>query len=138
MLREFEAHTDAANPVLLWIFIGLAGGALAALIVVVSRRWPYPIALDRPSARTQQRVVHVYKKMLSIAARHGITVGPSTTPMEFVKRVNHEWADAGSIAADLTALYCRGRFGGSQLSREEMASAMEQIAALQHLPGPIR
>jgi len=138
ILEQLRILAPAANPVAVWILLFLTGSVLAVVIVLVWSQSYNRFGAGSPASRKQQRIAHVYKKMLGIAARHGVVVGPSTTPMEFVKKVDREWSEAGSIVAGLTALYCRGRFSGSTLSREELALAIEQISALQQLSGSTR
>ncbi len=137
-LEQLRNVVPAANPVAFWILFLLAGSVLAVAIGLIWVRSWNRFTTGSPASRKQQRIVHLYKKMLSIAGQRGVVVGSSTTPMEFVKKVDRQWPEAGSIVAVLTALYCRGRFSGSLLSREEMAYALEQITALQRLSGTIR
>ena len=138
VLDRLREHAPTATPISLWILLILAGSVVAiALVLLWVRSWSRSTA-GSSALRKQQRIVHVYKKMLGIAAQHGVIAGPSMTPMEFVRRVNREWSEAGTIVAGLTTLYCRGRFSGSLLCREEMAYAVEQISALQHISRPTR
>lgn len=133
MMREVEVRAHAANPVVFWILAVLPGIGLACLILVIRDRWQYRRSADRPTARKQQQIAQLYKKMLEITARQGIHIRPSTTPTEFTQLVGREWAEAGSTVAGLTSLYCRGRFSASSLSSEELTQAVEQIGVLQRL-----
>ncbi len=131
-LDRVATQTRTADPVAGGFLAVLPAALLALLIVLVRTRWRSGLFSNRPAARAQQ-IVHLYRRMQDIAARQGIVTGPSTTPMEFVKLVGREWTEAGSTVASVTALYCRGRFSGAALSREELAGALEQVGALQHL-----
>ena len=130
---HFEARARAAGPLALGFLAILPGAGVALLILLVRKRWQYGFRSSRPTVRTQQQIAHLYRTMLDIAARKGVVSRPSTTPMEFVQMVGREWAEAQSMVAGVTALYCQGRFSGSTLSREELARAVEQIGTLQQL-----
>jgi protein-glutamine gamma-glutamyltransferase len=116
-----------------WTVILASTVCLACLILVISRRWPYARSVVRPTARTQQQIVQVYKKMLELSAGKGIGITPATTPTEVARLVSEKWADAESLVARLTALYCRGRFGANALSGEELRTAVEHIGMLKRL-----
>jgi hypothetical protein len=132
-MGELGARARAANPLVFWLLALLSGFGLACLILVIRDRWPYRRATDRPTARKQQQIAQLYKKMLKIAARQGIDTRPSMTPTEFTRLVGRQWTEAESTVAGLTALYCRGRFSRSPLSGEELHHAIEQINVLQRL-----
>jgi hypothetical protein len=133
MFGHLEARAHTANPLALGLLAILPGTGLALLILLLRKRWRHKFFSHRPAVRTQQQIVHLYRAMLDVAARRGVISRPSTTPMEFVQLVSRDWAEAGTIVAGVTALYCRGRFSGSTLSHEELAQVVEQIGALQQL-----
>jgi hypothetical protein len=106
--------------------------ALPALVWSVRHRWPSGFTRGAP-VKTQQQIVQHYRSMLRIAARRGIHIAPSMTPTEFARQVRQSWSEAESAVVELTALYCRGRFGTSSLSGEELLRAVDQIRALERL-----
>jgi len=121
-----------AGRVALGVAVILPVVCLLLLIVLVRRFWP-AIGLNRTVGPAQQQIVNLYKKIITMTTRQGIKVHPSTTPLEFVRLVSQHWTAGGAIVADFTELYCRGRFSGSALSREDLARAEEQVKALQRL-----
>jgi transglutaminase-like putative cysteine protease len=132
-IRTWGDHARTHYPSLgLTLALGLAT-AIAYVILVLSGRWPFGRSAAQPAMRTQQQIVQVYRKMLDLSARRGIPITPSTTPTEVARLVNERWADAMSIVARLTALYCRARFGVNALSGDELRTALEDIAALKRL-----
>ena len=132
-LGHLEARAHAASPLALGFLAILPGAGLALLIFLIRKRWWHRLSSHRPAVRTQQQVAQLYRNMVDVAARQGVISRPSTTPKEFVQLVGREWSEARSMVAEVTALYCRGRFSGSTLSREELARVTEQITALQQL-----
>ncbi len=132
-LGHLEARAHAASPLALGFLAVLPGAGLALLILLIRKRWWHRLSSRRPAVRTQQQVAQLYRNMVDVAARQGVISRPSTTPKEFVQLVGREWSEAGSMVAEVTALYCRGRFSGSTLSREELARVVEQITALQQV-----
>lgn len=132
-LGQIKAHAKSASPLALWLAAILPGVGLALLFVVIKKTWWDTIPSHRPTIRKQEYIAQLYKKMLDVAAKQGIIKHPTLTPMEFVQLVRREWSEAGSMVADLTMLYCRGRFSGSPLTHEELSLAGEKIRALQRM-----
>jgi len=116
-----------------WTLILIAVVGVASLICLISYRWAYGSLSKCPAARTQQQIVQVYKKMLTLAARRGIHITPSTTPTEVSRLVTERWRDAGSTVDRLITLYCRARFGVGSLSSKELVQAVEDIGVLKRL-----
>lgn len=132
-VRTWLDRAGTISHSVVWTVILASTVCLACLIVVISRRWPYGRSVERPAARTQQQIVQVYKKMLELSTGKGIAITPATTPTEVARLVSEKWADAESLVARLTALYCRGRFGANALSGEELRTAVEHIGMLKRL-----
>ena len=57
----------------------------------------------------------------------------TATASEFVKLVEQEWKAAGSMVANVTALYHQGRFSRTPLTPDELSHAAEQVGRLQSL-----
>ena len=132
-MRTWIERPQTFHRSLIWVLILTAGVGLAGLTLLISQRWPYGRWSKRPAARTQQQIVQVYKKLLTLAARRGIHITPSTTPTEVSRLVSKRWQAAESTVVRLTTLYCRGRFGVGSLSSEELVQAAEDIGVLKQL-----
>jgi hypothetical protein len=133
LVRTWIERANTIPESLVWTLLLASAAGATCLILLMSGRWPYGRSIERPTVRTHQQIVHVYRKMLELAARRGIRVTPSTTPTEVATLVRERWADADSVVTRLTALYCQGRFGVKSLSGEELNQAVEDIAVLKRL-----
>lgn len=118
---------------LVWALLLIPVVGVACLILVISDRWPYGHTTQRPTARAQQQIVQLYKKMLELSARRGIRITSSTTPKEVSRLVTEQWREADATVARLTTLYCRGRFSVDSLSSEELLQAADDIGTLKRL-----
>ena len=132
-LGQLSAHAQAASPLALALLTVLLGGGVALALIVIKRAWWNALPSHRPIIRKQQHIAQLYRKMLDVMARQGMMKHPASTPMEFLQLVRTEWSEAGPIVAELTAVYCRGRFSGSVLTHEEIALAAKQIQSLRQL-----
>ena len=133
VMKNWIARAQAGSAVIFWLPVLALGGGLAYFMFMIRDRWYYRRSDSRPAARKHQQIVHLYRKMLEIAARRGIQIKPSTTPKEFADLVSRHWIEAEPTALKLTSLYCQGRFSGSSLSSEELNLAVDQISVLQRL-----
>jgi hypothetical protein len=135
-IRFFWTSTERAwkaSRGLRGMFIAALGIGAVVVIVWASQRWLHARSAGQPPARTQQQIVHLYKKIRELAARRGIPISPSTTPTELTQLVSERWTDADSAVQRVTALYCRTRFGLGRLSGEEHKQAVEDIGFLKRL-----
>lgn len=133
LMRTCIGQVQTSHPIMAWALLFALVIALSALILAVRHRWsPGHFSRGIP-VRRQQQIVQHYRSMLRIAAQRGIRIAPSTTPTELTQHVRQSWSEAESAVVELTALYCRGRFGNSSLSGEELLRATDQIHALQRL-----
>ena len=132
-LEQLRTHAQAASPLALGLLTVIPGAALALLVILIKRVWWDALPSHRPMIRKQQHIAQLYRKMLNLMARQGLSKRPTSTPTEFLQLVRSEWSEAGSMVAELTALYCRGRFSGSSLTHEENALAVKQIRSLERL-----
>jgi hypothetical protein len=133
LLRTWVERLQTLHQSMVWMLIvGFAVGIIS-LILYILDRCPYGRLTERPTARTQQQIVQLYKKMLELTARRGIRVTPSTTPMEVSRLVSERWATAEATVLRLTTLYCRARFGVDAPSSEELMQAIEDLGALKRL-----
>jgi hypothetical protein len=106
---------------------------ITSVMLVLSHRWPYGRSAQRPTARAQQQIVQLYKKMLALSARRGIPITPSTTPTEVARLVGERWIAAETIVLRMTALYCQARFSLRSPTSEELIQADEDIGILRRL-----
>ena len=132
-VRAWIQRAQTLHQGLVSTLIVVSAVAVTCLMLLISNRWPYGRSAERPTARTQQQIVQIYRKMLELSARRGIRVTPSTTPSEVAHLVSERWTDAETIVVRLTALYCRGRFGADVLSTEELTQALEDVGMLKRL-----
>lgn len=132
-LETWMERVQTVHRSIVWILLVIGIISLGYMIFLIANRWRYGRSAERATARTHQQIVHMYKKMLDLAARRGIHITPSTTPTEVSRLVAERWTDAESRVMSLTTLYCRGRFGMGPLSSEELLQAVEDIGALKRL-----
>ena len=132
-VRTWLIRAQTAHRSIVWTVILLTAISIACLIALISHRWPYGRSVQHPTARTQHQIVQVYRKMLDLSVQRGIRITASTTPTEVARLVSEKWADAGSLVARLTAVYCRARFGVDPLSGEELRAAVEDLGMLKRL-----
>jgi protein-glutamine gamma-glutamyltransferase len=128
----------AVHPFFLGLLAILGVAGLGLFLFLLQNTWRRRIISDRPMLRKQHHIAQLYRKMLEVLARQGLVKRSSATPAEFVQLVSSQWSEAGSLVAGLTALYCRGRFSASALTREELSHAVERLSSLQKLTRAIR
>jgi protein-glutamine gamma-glutamyltransferase len=133
LMRRWMERLEAIHQGMVWAVLLAAAVGTISLMMVICNRWPNRRSVQRPSAKTQQQIVQLYKTMLELLAKKGIHSTPSTTATELGRLVSERWAAAEFTVARLTALYCRGRFGVQSLSGEELLHAVEEIGALKRL-----
>src|SRR6476646_6228016 len=132
-VRTWAERVQTLHRTIFWALMLVLAIAVTSLILLISDRWPYGRAPQRPTARTQQQIVHVYRKMLELSARRGIRITPSTTPTEASRLVSERWVAAESTVVRLTTLYCRARFGVGSLSSQELMQAVNDLGLLKRL-----
>jgi len=136
MLAVLLGHAHIANGTVYWL-LGFSVFAGLALLIVFTWHRRYARQMRHyPAMRMQEHITQLYKNMLSIAAGQGMTLHPATTSTEFLQLIGDEWQEARDPVKQITELYCRGRFGGTPLTHEELARAAEQLIALRRLARP--
>ncbi|BCA55459.1 conserved membrane protein of unknown function [Nitrospira sp. KM1] len=133
MLAVLLGHAHIANGTVYWL---LGFSVFAGLALLIAFTWHRRYARQMrhyPATRMQEHITQLYKNMLSIAAGQGMTLHPATTSTEFLQLIGDEWQEARGPVKQITELYCRGRFGGTPLTHEELARAAEQLIALRRL-----
>lgn len=117
-------------------FAGLALAGLGAIVWLAWKR-PWASAVRGQAASVKDRAMALlYEKMLRHLARNGMPKHAATPPLEFLRLIQKEWAEAGSAVATITELYCRARFGHSPLTREELSLAQDNLRRLLALERP--
>ena len=86
--------------------------------------------VDKRIARDEQRIVELYKQMITRLADRGIARTTGTTPLELVHVTRVRWNEANPAVAAITELYCRSRFGGIPLTEDELESAKDRLGEL--------
>jgi transglutaminase-like putative cysteine protease len=129
--QKFEAHVPPMTAVLGLALLALLGAGAAAWLVW-TRPWARLLRAHAVLAH-RQRIGGLYQAMTVQLARRGIVKQPATTPFELLRSVRRVWAPAGNDVAIVTELYCRARFGGVALNRDELAHAETSLKVLKQL-----
>lgn len=125
-----EAHLRPLGAFLVLIVAGL--GTLGWLIGNRPwRRW-----VRQPAQARHDAITGLYQTMLQELARKGLAKPAGTAPFEFLALIRRQWAAAGPPAGTLTDLYCRGRFGQTLLSHEELRLARQALRQIMVLERP--
>lgn len=133
LVRTALPQAATVHERLAWtLMMGLAIGVITLLLVFFGR-WSYGRPEKRPSERTQQQIVQLYRKMLQLSAGRGIPITPSTTPTEVPRLVRERWLVAEPMVARMTSVYCRARFGIDSLSTDELRQTVQDLGALKRL-----
>jgi hypothetical protein len=132
-VKTWVARAQTLHPSMVWMLALVLLIGITSLMLMLSHRWPYGRSAQRPTAKAQQQIVQLYKKMLALSAQRGIPITPSTTPTEVARLVGERWIAAETIVFRMTALYCRARFSVRSPSSEELIQADEDIGILRRL-----
>ena len=112
-----------------WAFLA-APAVLLSLLVLATwwlgrRLWP---VLVRSSMRDRRRkaTIEFYVRMEKLLARIGPVRRLGETPLEYVRKTGH-----GELTIPIVDVYYRVRFGGAELSDEEIVSVRENLDRLE-------
>ena len=132
MLRQFmSSFTTAGMPEALLLIILAIGAAYAGRLLLRSSR--HTTSPPDVLSAHQRTVVTLYTNMLHCLAQRGIVKPASATPMELLRHVREEWAEAWPCADALTHLYTRVRFGHAPLTPEDRTVAENLLRRLRTL-----
>jgi len=132
MFRRFmSSFTTAGMPEALLVIILAIGAASAGRLLRRSSR--NTTSLPDALSAHQRTVVTLYTAMLHCLAQRCIVKSASTTPMELLRHVQEEWAEAWPFADALTQLYTRVRFGHASLTPEDYSTAENLLRRLRTL-----
>lgn len=81
----------------------------------------------------KQVVTKLYSDMILYLSSKGIQKPVTTGPLQFLDTIRMQWADAFPLAATITELYCRGRFGNATLTSDEYTIARNKLRQLMSL-----
>jgi len=132
MFRRFlSSFTSTGIPEIVLLVILAIGATYAGRRLLRSSR----SATSPPDALSahQRTVITLYTTMLHCLAQRGIVKPASATPMEMLRHVREEWAEAWPYADALTRLYTRVRFGHLPLSPEDHTAADDLLRRLHTL-----
>jgi hypothetical protein len=132
-VKTWVERAQTLHRSIVWLLTLVLLIGMSSLMVLLLHRWPYGRSAQRPTARAQQQIVQLYKRMLALSARRGLPITPSTTPTEVVRLVGERWKAAETAVLRLTTLYCRARFSVRSPSSEELIQAGEDIGILRRL-----
>jgi transglutaminase-like putative cysteine protease len=127
---EGAAAAEPAGRVPWWA-LGLA--AVLAFAAAASRMWPTrkPRGAASPSPPASAAPVQrLYTRALDGLARAGFPRHRGETPREFAARVREAGADGDETLAELTELYTAARFGGRQVTREQLRRLARRVGGL--------
>ncbi|SLM47558.1 conserved membrane protein of unknown function [Nitrospira japonica] len=131
-LEHVPDRAAAAGLITLIVPILFGAGVMAILLRKTL------LAVASPAQRTQRRqsrITKIYKQMVRTVGQAGFVKPPAATPLEFARLIASKWAGAAEAVFRLTELYCRGRFGETQLTAEELTDAERQLRTLHRFPG---
>jgi hypothetical protein len=126
MVRTFQ-------PGMLELITGVTVVGLALLLLILRDKIALWATTHLPTSHQHLAIVQLYTRMLRTAERNGLGKPPAATACEFVRLVQREWATAGPLVADITALYQQGRFSQTPLNQDELSRAAERVSRLQSL-----
>ena len=109
--------------------------AALAVIVMLARLWRRSATLITryvpAQCTTQQRAAtRVYGRMLHMLESSGLPKPSYQAPLEFAGIVGGRWSDTVPVVRQLTELYCRGRFGPTPLTTDDMRTADALLSRL--------
>lgn len=117
-------------------FLGLIGAGIGIIGWVLWKR-PWRRLFQQPArARQEEAITRLYQTMLQSFARKGLAKPVGTAPLEFLALIRRQWTEAGPLAGTITDLYCRGRFGQTPLSHEDLRLARQTLQQLMILERP--
>ncbi len=136
LTAAFETGIDSMTSGDLPHVVKVVGILLAGCGVVAWLVWARPWNWPRRStgaAGDEQAIVQLYRRMLRQLERRGIHKPAAMPPLQFIRIIQAQWSTAGTAVASITELYCRARFGGVPLTREELHRAQETFHQLTSL-----
>ncbi len=126
--RAATALTPAGIPyqaVMLLVIIAATYAGITLVRQYRSKRTPPSRFSDQ-----QHRVIMLYTDMVQCCARRGIEKSATTTPQEFLHKIQERWGEAWPLVDSVTQLYTRVRFGEAPLTPKETAMAEHDVRCL--------
>lgn len=118
--------TSHAGAILL---IGFSVISVLLLVRIGSRvrrlGWRQGLSLSEAQAKAEASTVLFYERLMRLLASRGVQRDPSLTPLEFASHLDFE------PALSITRAYNRVRFGGQELSRDELKEIERALTQLE-------
>ncbi len=118
----------------------LAAGVIAVLTGLCRLLWlrwkqsRYGSVFSKGGTQDErQAVTKLYSDMILYLSSKGIQKPVTTGPLQFLDTIRMQWTDAFPLAATITELYCRGRFGNATLTSDEYTIAKNKLCQLMGL-----
>ncbi|MCP9448899.1 MAG: DUF3488 and transglutaminase-like domain-containing protein [Nitrospira sp.] len=83
--------------------------------------------------RDRRVVAKLYTDMILYLSSKGVQKPVNTGPLQFLDTIRTQWTGAFPLAATITELYCRERFGRARLTSDEYAIAQNKLDRLMSL-----
>ncbi len=117
-------HLDAGK-----IVIGIISIVVIIMMFLIPRyRWRWLHVRRGWFGSKNLHAVEFYERLLALLAKRGLTKSPTATPLEFCQRLEQNWM--APYIKDITAIYYRVRFGGMELTTEEICRVEEALRCL--------
>lgn len=129
-LGEAAGHLVSGNfwrlaAVIIFVLIA------SCLFVWLGRMRPWNRGYSKREVRREEpAITQLYKRMITFLGGRGLLKPATMAPLEFLRITEAQWAEATSLVAAITALYCRGRFGQQPVTQEEFRSAQANLRQL--------
>ncbi len=121
---------------------GIFRSAIGTMLLLIGAAFFAALAMKlarRPRGRSERErqrrpQVRFYSKMLKVLRRKGILKSPSLAPMEFARRAVSVGGREFAGAERLTEKFCAVRYGGKELTAEELTGVEEALWRLRRAP----
>ena len=112
-----------------FVFVGLSVVVLLLVLFVATRvrllGWRWALDIRKRKTRAETSAVEFYQRLMVLLERRGMQRNPDLTPLEFASSLNLQPALA------ITRAYNRVRFGGQQLSENELQEIEQSLKRLE-------
>ncbi len=110
---------------------------ISGILYVMLKKWQ-SLSISKGRAKPQSIKVEFYRAMIKILEGRGLSRADGITPLEFAHQVIRSNGPNYNGVLHITHFYNRLRFGGVQLSHQEMGQIRSTLKNLQSLPGKPR
>ncbi|MCA1958166.1 MAG: DUF3488 and transglutaminase-like domain-containing protein [Nitrospira sp.] len=132
--RIVGLHDRSATGILVAGFIAILTGLCLLLWLVGEKQLRYGRPFSKGNIQDdRQAVTKLYEDMILGLSSKGVQKSASTGPLQFLDTIRTQWTGAFPLAATITELYCRGRFGRTRLTPDEYTIAQNTLCQLMSL-----